>query len=259
MLVTCATRPQTGAGKVVGGGPLSGVDAASVPWKMSFQVNRPPIVGPGPPTEVARNGKSDATKPFESTKAPIPPATVETGRNFNPAKSGTFESALSSHVELVHSLSAVQTAPEFEPRVHFFVPTPWSTAAIASVVFGSYAPWIAFGSDTASTRGLSAPGTRAYAVVVSVHFGGTCPAHVVASFAIVHAVVPSTQRPALLGSFTAPYKPPSKLAMMRSSVSLESGAPAVVPPEPSRSTSPRSFAYPGCGAPTPERLKSVEA
>ena len=124
MLVTCATRPHVGAGNVVGGGPLSGVDPASTPWKMSFQVKRPPIVGPGPPTEVARNGNSDAMKPFELTKEPIPPATVETGRNFNPAKSGTFEIALSSQVELGHSLSAAQTAPEFEPRVHFFVPTP---------------------------------------------------------------------------------------------------------------------------------------
>ena len=58
--------------------------------------------------------------------------------------------------------------------------------------------------------------------------------------AMVHGVVPSTQRGAL--SRTAPKSPPSNFASMRSSVSAVGGEPAVDPPPPSRSTRPRSFA-----------------
>ncbi len=50
-----------------------------------------------------------------------------------------------------------------------------------------------------------------------VHFGGICPVQSVASVAIVHGVTPSTQRGAL--SRTAPKRPPSNFASMRSSVS----------------------------------------
>jgi hypothetical protein len=89
-------------------------------------------------------------------------------------------------------------------------------------------------------RGFSRPGTMAYEVTGSVHLGGVWPLQSVASFAIVQRVVPSTQRAAL--SRTAPKRPPSNFASMRSSVSAVSGVPAVEPPPPSRSTRPRSFA-----------------
>ena len=89
-------------------------------------------------------------------------------------------------------------------------------------------------------RGLRMPGTIAYEAAAGVHFGGTWPVQSVASVAIVHGVTPSTQRAAL--SRTAPKRPPSNFASMRSSVSLLRNAPPVEPPPPSRSTSPRSLA-----------------
>ena len=121
----------------------------------------------------------------------------------------------------------------------------------------SSAAWIADVSPAARMRGFSSPATTEYDVVGSVHFAGTWPAQSAASVAIVQGVTPSTHRGAL--SRTAPKSPPSNFASMRSNVSAVSGVALVDAPPPSSNTSPRSFAYPGSGAPTPVRLKSVAA
>lgn len=106
-------------------------------------------------------------------------------------------------------------------------------------------------------RGFRRPPAVEYDVCGGMHTGGDSAAQSAASFATVQGVVPSAQRGAL--SRTAPYRPPSKRASMRSSVSDDGGVPAVLPPPPSSRTRPRSFLYPGSIGPRPVKSKSVAA
>ena len=82
------STPQTGPGRSVGAGPLSGVtqsspgqsgnDAAS---SMSSQVARPATSGPSAPTDIATKDASPERKPSSSTKRPMRPSAVESGQH----------------------------------------------------------------------------------------------------------------------------------------------------------------------------------
>ena len=160
-----------------------------------------PVRPPGP----GRRPRSRRTAPGWSRRGRrrrrscrAPPSAVAVGSKPRAARSGTFAMAL-------------------------LPGEPWSTRTMFCVPSGSSAAWSAVTSPAARMRGLSRPGTSEYAVVGGVHFGGIWPAQSVASVAIVHGVVPSTQRGAL--SRTAPKRPPSNFASMRSSVSELRNAP----------------------------------